>query len=199
VIRKTVLTPVFRLDGPDSGEFVEMVVEPQCSWRPHPWFRHLQGLGLDRAIRLARRALTVLPPPESPVDLYWTNPSSPLSQTEGIALALALGAWAAMHERCPYGEIFVVGRLALPRPGTRGGATIEDTGYLASSLAAISALGTRTQASCLILPLKARAESDQQVLLAHIEQLGIDLHPVETLAAAVAACVSMESSRREWL
>lgn len=192
--RKTLLTPVFQLDRPSLNGFVEFLVEPQPNRQNQPWFRHLQGLGLEKAIQLAERTLAGLEPSQRAVDVYWTNPSLSLNHTEGVALALALGV-SVLDDRCSYNEIIVMGRLNPWEAIDGQRATIEDTGYTMPSLATVAALGFRAEPTCLILPVDPNLSPDRQALLAQIEQLGIDVYQVGTLDAAIAACLSVASEK----
>jgi hypothetical protein len=184
VNRKTLLVPVFRLDRPQHGDFMELVVEPQEGRGLRPWFYHLQGLGLEPAIQLASQALQAVRADGVEPLVYWTNPKLPLSQLAGVALALALSVWAA-DERCGFSEIISVGQLeVLAEEGLR----ITDTGCTGRSLAAVASLGVRPRPACLILPERPLLGQRETALLHALEHYGIRCLQVSSLESAAWAC-----------
>lgn len=184
VNRKTLLVPVFRLDRPQHGDFMELVVEPQAGRGQRPWFYHLQGVGLDPAILLANQALQAVRAEGAEPLVYWTNPKLPLSQLAGVALALALSVWVA-DQRCGFGEIISVGQL---EANAGEGLRVTDTGYTGRSLAAVAALGVRPRPACLILPGRPVLGHSDAALLQELERRGIRCFQVGSLESAAWAC-----------
>jgi hypothetical protein len=183
VNRKTLLVPVFRLDRPQHGDFMELVVEAQDGRGHRPWFYHLQGLGLEPAIHLASHALQRVRSGTPEPLVYWTNPKLPLSQWGGVALALALSVWAA-DERCGYGEIISVAQL---EGDAESGLRVADTGYTGRSLAAVADLGPRPRSACLILPEHPVLGLSDARRLLELDDAGIRCVRVASLESAVLA------------
>jgi len=177
--------PVFRLDCPQQSDFLELVVEAQDDKASRPWFYHLQGLGLEPAIRLAERAVRSCRDGSVEPLVYWTNPKLPLSQWAGVALALAAAVVAAADPRCAYDEILCIGQL-----DDRGGDGLQvaDAGYTGRSLAAVAALGLRPRPACLLLPEAAALGPREMKLLAELDRHGIRPCRVGSLESLTVAC-----------
>jgi len=162
---------------------MELMVEAQSVRHPRPWFFPLQGKGLEPAIRMAQQYLDSRKPTGPWPQVYWANPSLPLSQFGGIVLGLVLSVWIA-DERCAYDEIIAIGQCRTDRDPTLIEGPATDAG-----LQAVLKLGARSRKSCLILPETGAEGAKQAERLAQVQQLGVATFRAGSLNGAVDICL----------